>query len=693
MEITSVPARQLLMEFIKKKFGLLSIWEHIEVDIALLCSSLPEPNRPEDVVKYCEGVSEIKQYLLANNITQAELKFLDDEIEAHNNTKLISLYEEKDDRVDPETIEKYARLGEGTEGLISIHQKYNYKQLSRLTNGVFSKTGLIKFYISREKTVYGKIVAEIYEHSQKIPIASLYESKKKDGFDAEKKRIFLFGEPQLDKSLIKIKDINIPFYVYRFITEDNDELILMSPESCEIGDYIVSGVVTECTDYKSLTDSARLPTKLPFFFAQRIMNRIIKFKTHDDFFNRLKQIKISNEDLFNFPFILEKNKVKYILKQPEWYKWLIWSWITHHKKGLVNDYPLHIMQIGPKNSGKSLLLNGLHANSKETRSIFSGSSSTLKSLIPSFKHTPAKIGYLGESNRFSYCDEFLRCLTHTRNDTQVGREEAVALMNDLLEHQKREAGSGVSKVNVNMTARVLATTNPVRGINSVQDMLNTLDESFLSRWLIYYQDEEHIDLIRKSSDDELEIYKANLDVNDWIGFIDYLQSFSAVYDSSKIKKIHEKYSENLSESLLDHYESRHKHHLECLLDGVIKARCFVEKDHSFSAKEIDYERVEVIWSRIIKSWIDAKQIKYIDQSRRIYYMPEKAQFIYRTLVQQKKPTTDRELKDLVQGEIGRQEAIENIILLKDNFLIFEEGDYLRAYYKPEDKETEKQCVL
>ena len=129
---------------------------------------------------------------------------------------------------------------------------------------------------------------------------------------------------------------------------------------------------------------------------------------------------------------------------------------------------MHLIVMGPKHSGKSLLLNGLHSKSKENRDIFSGSSSTLKSLVPSFKYNPARLGYLAESNRFAFCDEFFRCLISARTTKEGSvREESVAMMNDLLEHQKRRAGSGVSSVNVNMTSRVIATTNPIKGMKNI----------------------------------------------------------------------------------------------------------------------------------------------------------------------------------------------------------------------------------
>ena len=74
-------------------------------------------------------------------------------------------------------------------------------------------------------------------------------------------KIFLFGNKYSGKDVSVIKEISIPLYVYRFITENNQELILFSTTQCEIGDYVVEGVMTQCDDFRMLTDTAKLPTK------------------------------------------------------------------------------------------------------------------------------------------------------------------------------------------------------------------------------------------------------------------------------------------------------------------------------------------------------------------------------------------------------------------------------------------------
>jgi len=479
-----------------------------------------------------------------------------------------------------------------------------------------------------------------------------------------------------------VKEIELQFRVYRFISEHNQDLILLTPDEIAIGDYIITGVTTQVDDYKMLTDSSKLPTKLPYLFAQTIRNRIIKYKDNEEFRLNLRRLNITKTNLFDYPFAAYSKKYKktYVMKHPTWFKWLVWAWLLHSKEGIVNEYPFHLWIVGPQQSGKSVLLGGLHANSKETRSIFSGSSSTLKRLVPSFKYHPAKLGYLAESNRFAFCDEFLRCLINTKTTKDGGqREEGVAIMNDLLEHQKREAGSGVSSVNVNMTSRVIAATNPVRGIHVMEDLLQTMDKSFCSRWLIYFQTDEHIEMVRQCKRSEYEEYTFNLDNSDWIGIIDYLQTVKILYDEDKIEKVLSDMIPLLSKDLKDHYDSRHRHHIERVMDGIVKARCLFEHDISFKPKDEDYILLKTVWTEVIKSWIKGDVIRNLPLRYKIDYLPENSQYLYKEVCEFKK-IAQYDLMELALKEMTKGQFREAYLILLDSGLIIEDDIYIKPYY-------------
>jgi len=685
--------RSDIMTLIKKRFGEFAVWERIESKVAILCAELTEPISENKKERFIQDLDGIRSYLNDSGIEREDLAFFDEEIDRHKFTKTISLYVEDDDAVEATIVEKYARLGAGTEGVVGIHKPYNYTQLSKLTNGVFNKTGLIKFYISKEQKIYGQINAEFGDgRIQNIPIAKLIESKSmnKETSEPKYRKIALFGERYNVRDVNLLKEINIPFYVYRMITEKNEELVLFTAEKCEIGDYIIEGVMTKCDDYKMLTDSARLPTKLPFFFAQSIKNRIVKYNNHSELSEKLKELNFNRKNAYEYPFAVNVKGSSYELLNPKWYKNLTWAWLTHQPKGLYRQYPMHIMVLGPKGSGKSSLLDTLHANSKETKDVFSGVSSTLKHLVPSFRNNPAKLGYLAESNRFSFCDEFLRCLVRTRTTSDGSdREESVGMMNDLLEHQKRQAGSGISCVNVNMTARVFATTNPVRGINNVNDLVNTLDESFLSRWLIYYQTDEHVQMIRRSNDSDLKPYEYRLASNDWVSILDYIHTFSAEFNKDRLKEIYASIPNILSKDLASHYDARHKHHLECLADGVVKTRCILDNDMKFTAIEEDYKTLKEIWSQVVGSWVNADKLFELPMNERIFYAPEGSQFIYWKLDSLRRVTTMNEMREIVGTSMTDAEFKEGWdMLLNLGIIVDQAGSIITHYVNKFNKEND-----
>ncbi len=672
----------IIYNLLKNKFHTFLVWDVIREDITVMCANIPEVNtdvqRKEIIVK----LTKIKTYLIEHDISEKEIILIDEEIDRYQHTEQLSAFNQKDDEIPAEIIDKYARLGYGTEGIVGIHLAYNYDQLRKLTLGVFKRTGMVKFYVSKETTVYGKIIAEMYERSQKIPIATLLQSKKENkSGEPMHKTISVFGQRWNSQKYDVIKEVTINFFVYRFLTDRGNDLVLLSTKQLEIGDYICTGVTVDCSDNKTISESASLPTRLPFMFAQSCVNRIIKFAGHEDFRNRLLSLEVTRKNLFNLPFTVRVGKKQHVLKHPAWYMDLIWSWLCHAPIGLFNNYPLHLMIVGIRHSGKSLLINSLHARLQETRKIFSGSSSTLKHLIPSFKYRPAQLGYLAESNRFAFLDEFLRCLLRgNRGAQELGVEEGVALMNDLLEHQKREAGSGVSRANINMTSRALATTNPVRGVKNMDGLLKTFDTSFLSRWLIYYQTEDHVRLVQESTDAELPLHEYVMEDSDLISILDYLHSFKSEYSLDKLKKIKQSADSILSFTLKAHYDARHMHHLECLMDGVVKTRCLMTRDIVFKARAEDYDTVRRVWKNIVRSWVSNLNLKDVDVSERVGYLPEDCQWLFNQVCKMKRPLSRFELEEVGLKELKKRRLYECLVILRENGVLLQEDDLVKPFY-------------
>jgi len=349
-----------------------------------------------------------------------------------------------------------------------------------------------------------------------------------------------------------------------------------------------------------------------------------------------------------------------MMLQPKWFKILIWSWLTHEKKGVTNEYPFHLFICGPPAGGKSTLMNILHEHSMESQPLFTGSTSTLKALIPSFKEIHVKRGYLADSDRYGFIDEFLRCIQRTTMPGAINEE--LATMNDLLEHQKRRAASGVSSENINMTARMLSCTNPPGGISDMNGMLKKYDKSFLSRWMIYMQTDLHVNMIKKADPTELGTSSFRFEPTDFVSFMDYLHTFGSKYDMKRVQKIYKEPIELFDGDMKDHYTSRHLHHIECLMDGIVKTRCFTEFDESFEAKEEDYDTLADVWANIIRSWIESARIETLPIERRKYYVPENSRYIFDEI---DSPKTREEIEAIALKYMNKSQYYNSIEILRN----------------------------
>jgi hypothetical protein len=652
------------------------IWIENKEEISALCVQIPELYTNDNFTAAIGYLVQLQDLLTRKGFNEQPISFITAEIEYLEQNYIIAKYQEKDDFLSDEIINRLIQSSPEAEGIMGIKTKYNLEQLKKISRAIYNKTQLLKFFISRELEIRGKITYELNERAQDLAtltlLQSLYRNKETGDYTEE---LVTFGESYDKKKWKQLKEIKAPFYIYNFISQENKEYILYSSSKLTIGDYNIFGMVVENDDYKLLSESYKIKTKIPQIFVQEAKARMIEFKNNVEFKTFVEKLKISKDSFYDYPFTIEENNNTNIVKYQDWFKELIWAWTLHQKKGRGNPFPMHIMIAGPKGTGKSMVCDCLHPKSGEISKVYSGSSSTMKNLIPSFTYKPAKPGYLAESNRFAYVDEFLRSLSSVRNNTKSdSADESVGAMNDLLEHRKREAGSGISKISINMTARVLATTNPVKGIVTMDDMLKMLDESFLSRWIIYIQGEEDVNFVNKCKIEEPELFKHKYDVNDYLSIIDYLQSFSAVYDKNRMLLIFNNPKVILSEKLLSYYEARYVHHIECLLDGIIKTRCLMQQDMNFSAQEVDYENLSIIWSRIIRSWINSKHVKNLPIEQRIYYLPSNAQYVYSVIARERKILTRDEIRDLLLGHLHHTEMYAALIILIDNGLIFDLGE-------------------
>ena len=673
-----------MMREMRGRYGKSLSWgAGLDQELAIISSAMPTPVDLPSKKKLVQVLGSLKVCLEDRGFSAEEVAWLDERVKLYEGNTQIDEHIEPDGTLKPSVHEGLANINFDKEGVFLIDNPYNYKQLSNITNDIYNlvlKTRSLEqaqFYISKNITINGQIGAENFDTPKELAVVKIWEKKKKNALDVKERRTTNFGDPLPNKAKWNFKrDLTTKMWIYQFVSEHKQEFLVFSNKRMKIGDYEITGVVTKIGDFKNITDSIKTMLKMPVLFVHSFKSKVIQFQNHEEFKRKLSEWDVNHENWFETPFLLEENHEQYILEHPRWFKEMLWAWLLHSGKGLGNKYPAHLLLVAPPNAGKSFLLNSLYRVSQEIRPPFDGAGSTLKLLVPSFKSQPVQLGYLAWANRFAFVDEFLRITL--RSGTKELMNETLATMNNLLEHQERIIGSGMGTAKVNMTSRLIAGTNPPAGCTDVTGLLTKVDHSFLSRQLIYWVTDAHREMIT-GHDQEFRVQKFKVNLDHFIAIVDYLHSFEATIDLKELNKIFESVKKVLNPSLLDHYNSRHRHHLTCLLDGIVKKRCMMTHDVGFTAKKVDYDLLKFVWTNIVGSWMPREEIKGLPVAYRKSRMPEDSINLFEEVALLKRPVSNSELKEIGMKLIGRT-YINAYIILRENKLLIEMDGLIYPYF-------------
>jgi hypothetical protein len=664
-------------------FDSLKVSKEIKVKLHSKCAILaadflPSTNK-ENIKHNIQIIEKLEQYL--NKESQkygVEFTKLLHFLEGYKTSSTIFECVQEDSSV-PEPFLKSLQTKHRGNSVIKISKPYNYEQIKVITRQLFNEhpDNPLVFVISNKERVEGKIIGEIEQRKIKLPIAWKVQITYKDDVSYIP---YIFGERIPRKNKI-VDEVSGEFYLYRFLSKESKEFALISVDKLKLDDYTIEGLSIEVEDIKIIGDAYKLINKFPVFFVHTATSHICELKNHKQLFAKADALKLTGNKLYRYLSSHKKKDGIQILEHPRWFMKLLAALLFHKKKGTTTEYPLHFLWIADRGTGKSSILEAIHQKSGEIQDIIAGSSSTLKYLIPSFKETnKPDMGALAKASRLIIIDEFFRILRLNIKD----KEDECGRMNDLLEHKERQAGSGQGRIKTSMTARLIGATNPIAGTNNIFNLVEKFDDSFLSRFLIYYQTDDHIRFIHKKVKEGAQTTTEWVDVNDFLSIQDYLQSFDVVYKRSRLVEIFERFSAFLSEEIKGMYEARYLHHLECLTDGIVKVRCLMTRDSSFKATEEDYKEVESIWAIVIKSWFrqnidDLIRDDNIPKDTRIKFLPEHAMFVLRALASLGYKAKLSELKEKCREEIHPSMINFNFSLLEQGGFIREEGEHVVHY--------------
>jgi len=489
------------------------------------------------------------------------------------------------------------------------------------------KNNRLIFFSSANDVIKGK--AQIIDNEKKKNIILMIKSEKPETRTEKKEEKIKFIGDGFDKRYDGIQKelLDRSYWVYT-VVDNGDEYVLFCEEKLESSEiHIFTGMKVKINNSNELLKDFKCKGIKQIFFC---MNHepLIKAMPKENLIEFagafLLKTNLDNNMFYDFFFDMPFTHFDgNVYRQPEDYM------ILRHAQllsGKVDGYPLSMLSLGVPGCSKTIELECLDHIFQE--GIMEAGNSTPKALVPSFKEKPANPGFIMSKNRMALIDEIMKMVDKQmegNGSTSIIKNQ-ISELNMILEHKRRNVGSGNDNSFVGQaTAKTLMVGNPSGRYSRLHEHVKVLDESTLSRLLIWVKDNEHKDFIRgnkvvKSRDTHLTptpLFTTRGGVGGrevCLVFRDFVyQFYLSIYDSCQnfICKIDDKEVDRLyglvlklcTPNLQNVWGARGLHHTRLIIDGITKFRCiFKDLDESFTSKEEDYNLSERILVKMINSW-------------------------------------------------------------------------------------------
>ncbi len=506
--------------------------------------------------------------------------------------------------------------------------------MSELPEGYDPEDKQKLFFMSHAKDKITGKPQLIEEVMKKFPLIKLMIKKEKDPETKEKvdiQKIFTLGE-KVDTRYdgYQADVLGKDFWIYR-VVDKGKEYMVLSENKLALEVQELRGMNICVDDFAELTRSLKMKTISNIFIVKEAVSTV-QTLTKEELIALTKAIKNygAGEEEFKDYVFWHKEDNRVYDHTPEYNKLKQAQLLS----GKYEGYPLHIMKVGPAGTGKTCEQEADQSKFQEEEGILEGADSRPKALEPSFKEKPADIGYIAKCNRFAMIDELYKMIENyiaTSNDANayVGH---LGGLNFLLEQKERSVGSGNNNsAVVKSTGKILVTTNPMKNRRYIQDHIGVIDQTTMSRFLVWVQSKEeqekaylkewkdHADTLTSIYDSCYIRYLDNLqmlekvsackereemvEIKPFLTIYDSCQQFLSEFDEKRVRTIVKGASSQIDGGMLNIWRPRGLHHAILILDGIIKQRClFRDYDPSFTAKEEDYTELERILHQMIQGW-------------------------------------------------------------------------------------------
>lgn len=424
----------------------------------------------------------------------------------------------------------------------------------------------------------------------------------------------------------EVDNICFDFWIYRLV-DNGKEYYLISQERLSEEYSEINGMKIDVDDISGLSDTLKL-NKIATMFMVKEFKPAVKIIS-PDLLPAFVKDKWNEESFKDYVFSHPDGNIYEYTKEFNLLR------IAQLLSGKYEGYPLHLMKMGPVGTGKTTEAEAIDFKFREELGILEAGTSRMKVLVPSFKEKPANLGYICNCNRVAIVDELMKMVASATQNSHVDINNYFGELNMLLEHKKRLVGSGNDNSTiVKTTAKVCITTNPLPKKPYISSHLSVLDNSTLSRMLIWVQDNEETEKIYKKDgirainglcEPKSREHRANPEESspmseflknpiescdcvlgnyfDFLTIYDSCQQFLVNYELDKVKEVFTKSNNLTKDGMKQIWKARGLHHSVLILDGLVKFRClFRDYTSDYNAIEEDYQNLELIITKMIKGW-------------------------------------------------------------------------------------------
>jgi hypothetical protein len=496
-----------------------------------------------------------------------------------------------------------------------------------------------KFFLAHDKDfIIGK--PQLIEQVQKkIPLVKFAVNKIKDKEIKEEIEVksFFFFDERFDKRYdgFQKDSFALDFWIYRIITAEGKEYYLMSQVQLPNCSCTFKGMVVELDDFAEMSRSMKLKSLSRLFFVKEF-EPSIKTLSKQEIVNFTQTKAITESQWFDY---IAKHPLGTYNRFPQETEYLR---SAHLLSGKHEGYPLHLAVLGKAGTKKSKgFLETI--SSKFEVIIQEAGSSRLKALTPSFKETPADIGYIAKCERIAFIDEIGKMIEHESIKSHNPISNLLGELNLLLDHNERIVGSGNSNnVKIKASCKVLIASNPVGSKSNLSNHIGLIDPTTMSRFLWWVQDSDETEFclssksIEKTPRTHMQEYAKGgeapreptqaqakiisienrkkeivlkmcsgevLSKDDFITLFDSCYNFCCGIDENEVKRLNKSVISLCPDRFKDIWKARGEHHITLVIDGLVKTRClFKDYDPTFTPKQEDYDLAEKILMRMANAW-------------------------------------------------------------------------------------------